>query len=81
MRRFISPFLLIASVVVVLGFYPLLAPTPHRIDQAHFELIKQGMAKADVEAIFGVPAGQYDWAEPEPRRFRLLISTIALAQA
>lgn len=65
MRRFISPFLLIASVVVVLGFYPLLAPTPHRIDQAHFELIKQGMAKADVEAIFGVPSGEYDWAESE----------------
>jgi len=81
MRRFISRFLLIALLAVVIGFYPLLAPTPHRIDQAHFELIKAGMTKADVEAIFGVQAGQYDWAEPEPRRYTLMISTIALAQA
>jgi hypothetical protein len=47
------------------GFYPLLAPTPHRIDQAHFELIQNGLTRADVEAIFGVPPGQHDWAEPE----------------
>jgi hypothetical protein len=65
MRRFISRFLLIALLAVVVGFYPLLAPTPHRIDQAHFEMIKEGMTKADVAGIFGVPAGQYDWAEPE----------------
>jgi hypothetical protein len=64
MRRF-SRFLLLALVAVVIGLYPLLAPTPHRIDKAHFELIQVGMAKADVEAIFGVPASNYDWAEPE----------------
>jgi hypothetical protein len=65
MRRFIVRFLLVTLVAVVIGFYPLLAPTPHRIDQAHFELIQDGMTKADVEAIFGVPPGRYDWAEPD----------------
>ena len=54
--------LLIASIVF---YYPLLAPTPHRIDRAHADLIVQGMTKEQVEATFGVPAGQYDWAEPE----------------
>jgi hypothetical protein len=64
MRRF-SRLLLLVLVAIVIGFYPLLAPTPHRIDQAHFELIQDGMTKADVEAIFGVPPGQYDWAEAD----------------
>jgi hypothetical protein len=65
MRRFISRFLLIALLAVVIGFYPLLAPTPHRIDQAHFELIQEGMTQSEVAAIFGVPAGRYDWAEAD----------------
>jgi hypothetical protein len=65
MRRF-SRLLLIALVAVVAGFYPLLAPMPHRIDPAHFDLIQNGMTQADVEAIFGVPPGQYDWAESSP---------------
>jgi hypothetical protein len=44
--------LLIAGIVVsLLGLYPLLAPTPHRIDEAHFDQIQ-----------FGAPAGNYDWA-------------------
>jgi hypothetical protein len=77
----LARLLLLAAVAGVGFVYPLLAPTQHRIDQAHFELIQGGMTKADVEAIFGVPAGRYDWAEPEPRRYRLMISTIALAQA
>jgi hypothetical protein len=64
MRRF-SRLLLLALVAIVIGFYPLLAPTPHRIDQEHFDLIQEGMMKADVEAIFGVPAGNFDWAEPD----------------
>jgi hypothetical protein len=56
--------ILLALLIVSLTFfYPLLAPTPHRIDQAHADLIVQGMTKEQVEAIFGVPAGQYDWAE------------------
>jgi len=43
-------------------FYPLLAPRPHRIDETHFDLIRVGMTEAEVEAIFGAPAGSYDWA-------------------
>lgn len=38
MRRFVR-ILALAMLAVVVGFYPLLAPTPHRIDQTHFELI------------------------------------------
>jgi len=64
MGRF-SRLLLIALLAVVAGFYPLLAPTPHRIDREHFDLIQVGMTKAEVEAIFGVPPGSYDWAEAE----------------
>jgi len=60
--------LLIASIAL---FYPLLAPTPHRIDQGHADLIVQGMTKEQVEAIFGVPAGQYDWAEESLDRRRV----------
>lgn len=56
-------WLVALALVGLLGLYPLLAPTPHRINQAHADLITQGMTKDQVEAIFGVPAGQYDWAE------------------
>jgi hypothetical protein len=63
MRR-LSRLLLLALLVSVLGLYPLLAPPAHRIDQTHFDLIRVGMDKAEVEAIFGVPSGEYDWAEP-----------------
>jgi hypothetical protein len=61
----LARLLLLAAVAGVGFVYPLLAPTPHRIDQNHFELIKDGMTMAEVEAIFGVPAGRYDWAEPD----------------
>ena len=54
--------LIAAALLGLLGFYPLLAPPPHRIDEQHFELIQKGMALADVEAIFGQPPGNYDWA-------------------
>jgi hypothetical protein len=64
MRSLVSQLLVLALVAIVTCFYPLLAPTPHRIDQEHFDLIRVGMTKAEVEAIFGVPAGKYDWAEP-----------------
>jgi hypothetical protein len=53
---------LLALVVAVALLYPLLAPTPHRIDEAHFKLIAIGMTEAEVEAVFGVPSGAYDWA-------------------
>ena len=50
-----------ATVVVLLVgtlvLYPLLAPPPHRIDEAHFQLITAGMIEAKMEAIFGVPGG------------------------
>jgi len=55
-------------VMLVIGtllLYPLLAPPPHRIDEAHFQLITEGMTEAEVQAIFGVPAGAYDWARPQ----------------
>ena len=58
------PRLLIAGLIVgLLGLYPLLAPPAHRIDQAHRDLIVSGMTRQEVESIFGVPAGEYDWAE------------------
>jgi hypothetical protein len=61
--------LLRARVVMLLigtlFLYPLLAPPPHRIDEAHFQLITEGMTEAEVEALFGVPAGSYDWARPK----------------
>jgi hypothetical protein len=63
MRRRWIRMLLAALIVLITFLYSLLAPTPHRIDQAHADLIVQGMTKEQVEAIFGVPAGEYDWAE------------------
>lgn len=66
MRRRWNRILLVLLIASIAFFYPLLAPTPHRIDRAHADLIVQGMTKEQVEAIFGVPAGEYDWAEQEP---------------
>jgi hypothetical protein len=54
--------LILAILVIITLFFPLLAPPRHRIDDAHFRLIKGGMTEAEVEAVFGVPAGDYDWA-------------------
>jgi hypothetical protein len=63
----------LAVFVMITLFFPLLAPPRHRIDDAHFRLIKGGMTEAEVEAIFGVPAGGYDWAvRNESARFNLL---------
>jgi hypothetical protein len=55
--------LLAILLVGITFFYPLLAPTPHRIDETHFRLIQKGMLLAQVESIFGVPPGEYDHAE------------------
>ena len=63
MRRRWNRMLLAVLIASIALFYPLLAPTPHRIDQAHADLIVRGMTKEQVELIFGVPAGEYDWAE------------------
>jgi hypothetical protein len=55
----------IMLLIGTLFLYPLLAPTPHRIDEAHFQLIAEGMTEAEAGAIFGAPAGAYDWARPQ----------------
>jgi hypothetical protein len=61
MQRFLR--IVVVGLVACVGFFfPLLAPTRHRIDHQHFQLIKSGMSAAEVEAIFGVGAGEYDWA-------------------
>src|SRR5438128_3815124 len=65
MRHFWNRSLLAALLVLITFLLPFLAPTPHRIDRTHCELITKGMTKDQVEAIFGVPAGQYDWAEQD----------------
>jgi hypothetical protein len=54
--------LALALLICMAFVYPLLAPAPHRIDEKHYRLIRPGMTEAEVEAIFGVPAGAYDWA-------------------
>jgi len=71
--------LLVALVALVAFFYPLLAPTPHRIDETHFKLIEQGMSRAQVEAIFGVPPGEYDWAEADGAALGYFQAAIALS--
>jgi hypothetical protein len=59
--------------------YPLLAPTAHRIDAEHCDRIKAGMTRAEVEAILGVPAGRYDWAEPDRAVHRHLFKAVRMA--
>jgi hypothetical protein len=54
--------MILALFVSITLFVPLLAPLPHRIDAEHFCLIGKGMIEGDVEAIFGVSAGYYDYA-------------------
>lgn len=68
MRRW-SRFLMAGMLVAVVGLYPLLAPPLHRIDQVHFERISHRMSREQVEEIFGVPPGEYDWAEEDPDSF------------
>jgi hypothetical protein len=65
MRRFRFRLLVLALAVAVIFAFPLLAPTPHRVDQSHFDLVQDGMTMAQAETIFGVPAGNYDWAEQD----------------
>ena len=57
--------LLLALLLMILFFYPMLAPPVHRIDADHFALIHNGMSLDEVELILGVPAGHYDWAVPK----------------
>ena len=60
--------LLVLTILGLLGLYPLLAPPAHRIDPAHGDRIKPGMTRQQVEGIFGVPAGEYDWAEAQSQK-------------
>jgi hypothetical protein len=59
------------AAVAILFFYPFVAPPAHRIDQAHFDMVKGGMTEAEVDGIFGVPAGDYDWAVANPQHLWL----------
>ena len=71
MRRFLSRSSLVLLLLIVTLFYPLLAPPAHRIDKDHFELIQKGMTLDEVEAIFGKPPGNYDWAVADGATIRL----------
>src|SRR5262245_41430890 len=64
MKRRLSQCLMIVLLATITLFFPLLA-SPHRIDEAHRNLIREGIPAAEVESIFGVPAGSYDWAVVE----------------
>jgi hypothetical protein len=68
--------LIVLFLISLLGLYPLLAPPPHRIDKAHCELIKEGMTKNEVESIFGVPPGEYDFAEQKVVLYPVRISAV-----
>src|SRR5882672_2689865 len=62
--------LVLALLLIILFFYPMLAPPVHRIDADHYALIRNGMSLDEVELVFGVPAGHYDWAvRKNPRLF------------
>jgi len=79
MRHRFRRGMLAALIAGVTFFYPLLAPTPHRIDETHFRQIQPGMTRAQVEAIFGAPPGEYDWAESDGDGFLLLIDSGLIA--
>jgi len=78
MKRRFRRGMLAALIAGVTFFYPLLAPMPHRIDEAHFRQIQPGMTRAQVEAIFGAPPGEYDWAEADGSALGYFQSAIAL---
>ena len=63
MKQAIGRGLTVVLVAGITFFYPLLAPTQHRIDETHLKMIHTGMSPAEVESIFGVPPGEYDSAE------------------
>ena len=79
-RNTLSRGLLVVLLFAVTVLYPLLAPPAHRIDNAHRVLIREGMTLADVESVFGVPAGAYDWAVASPRPGHLHTALIYLVR-
>jgi hypothetical protein len=81
MKRRLSRCLVIGLLAAITLFFPLLA-SPHRIDEAHRNLIREGMTAAEVESIFGVPPGRYDWAVPDETylyRYKLYLALLSLA--
>jgi hypothetical protein len=78
MRRFRRAAVVVLLLMIAL-FFPLLASPAHRIDEEHFALIQSGMTSAEVEAIFGVPAGNYDWAVADTELF-LWVDTLIRIQ-
>jgi hypothetical protein len=79
MRRFWKLALLAMLLVGITFFYPLLAPIHHRIEPAHFQLIRDGMTLQQVEAILGAPPGEYG-AKSDGRIARHLLPTMYDAQ-
>jgi hypothetical protein len=61
-KRILVPVLvavLLTAGGVVWAFRQSVAPPPHRINPDSFEQIRGGMTPAEVEAIIGVPPGDY----------------------
>jgi hypothetical protein len=67
MKRHIPRTLVLIATIMLLFLYPLIAPPAHRIDEAHLALIYPGMTEADVQGIFGVPPGAYNWSVGDER--------------
>ena len=49
MKRRFGRGLLVALLLMILFFYPMLAPPVHRIDADHYALIRNGMSLDEVE--------------------------------
>jgi hypothetical protein len=73
MQRFLR-MIAVKFLVGATFVYPLVAPPSHRIDEAHFRLIRAGMTEAEVEGIFGVPAGVYDWVMVLEEKYQTVIA-------
>ena len=71
MKRRIGRSLVVIGLAAITLLLPLLVSS-HRIDEAHRNLIREGMTAAEVESIFGVPAGTYDWAVRDEMEWRRL---------
>jgi hypothetical protein len=54
--------ILLLSLLGILGGMPLLLSAPHRIDEAHFMMVRNGMSVNDVVELFGAQPGNYDGA-------------------
>jgi hypothetical protein len=70
MKRRISRAFVVMALAAITLLMPLLVSS-HRIDEAHRNLIREGMTAAEVENVFGAPAGTYDWAVRDESEYRL----------